>query len=52
MNYAVEMSSDTMMYIPSFIKIGSGIEKLFWGIHMQAHRQQGDLITWKVVQKF
>jgi hypothetical protein len=29
--YAVEMGSSAMMYIPSFIKIGSGIQKLFGG---------------------
>jgi hypothetical protein len=28
MKYAVEMSSGVMIYIPSFIKIGSGIPKL------------------------
>jgi hypothetical protein len=28
MKYAVEMGSDAMIYIPSFIKIGSGIQKL------------------------
>jgi hypothetical protein len=32
MKYAVEMGSGAMMYIPSFIKIGSGIQKLM-GIH-------------------
>jgi hypothetical protein len=26
MKYAVEMSSCTMIYIPSFIKIGSGVD--------------------------
>jgi hypothetical protein len=32
MKYAVEMGSGVMMiYIPSFIKIGSGIEKLTLG---------------------
>jgi hypothetical protein len=30
MKYAVEMGSDALMYIPSFIKIGSGIQKLIW----------------------
>jgi hypothetical protein len=35
------MSSDAMIYIPSLIKIGSGIQKLIGGIH----RQQGDLIS-------
>jgi hypothetical protein len=28
MNYAGEMGSDTMLYVPSFVKIGSGIQKL------------------------
>jgi hypothetical protein len=31
MKYAVEMSSGAMIYIPSFIKIGSGIQKLLEG---------------------
>jgi hypothetical protein len=28
MNYAVDMGSDAMIYIPSFIKIGLGIQKI------------------------
>jgi hypothetical protein len=28
MKYAVEMGSGAMIYIPSFIKIGSGVQKL------------------------
>jgi hypothetical protein len=28
MKYAVEMGSGAMIYIPSFIKTGSGIQKL------------------------
>jgi hypothetical protein len=28
MRYAVEMASGAMIYIPSFMKIGSGIQKL------------------------
>jgi hypothetical protein len=28
MRYGVEMGSGAMIYIPSFIKIGSGIQKL------------------------
>jgi hypothetical protein len=32
MKYAVEMGSGAMMYIPSFIKIGCGIQKLIEGI--------------------
>jgi hypothetical protein len=31
MKYAVEMGSGAMIYIPSFIKIGSGIQKLMVG---------------------
>jgi hypothetical protein len=41
MKYAVEMSSDVMIYLPSFIKIGSGIQKLIGGIN----RQHGDFIS-------
>jgi hypothetical protein len=39
LKYAVEMGSGAMIYIQSFIKIGSGIQKL------TLHRQQGDLIS-------
>jgi hypothetical protein len=42
MKYTIEMGSGAMIYIPSFIKIGSSIQKLIGGIHR--HRQQGDLI--------
>jgi hypothetical protein len=31
MKYATEMGSCAMIYIPSFIKIGSGIQKLIGG---------------------
>jgi hypothetical protein len=33
------MSSCAMINVPSFIKIGSGIQKLIggWGIHRRAH---------------
>jgi hypothetical protein len=31
MNYAVEVSSGTMIYIPSLIKVGSGIQRLMEG---------------------
>jgi hypothetical protein len=31
MSYAVQMSSGAMIYIPSFIKIGSGIQTLMGG---------------------
>jgi hypothetical protein len=39
MNCVVEMGLGAMIYIPSFIKIGSGIQKLIVrGIHIQPHR--------------
>jgi hypothetical protein len=41
MKYVVEMGSGVMTYIPSFIKIGSGIQKLIEGIH----GQHGDVIS-------
>jgi hypothetical protein len=41
MKYTVEIGSGTMIYVPSFIKIGSGIQKLTGGIH----RQHGDRIS-------
>jgi hypothetical protein len=31
MKYAVEMGSGALIYIPGFIKIGSGIQKLIAG---------------------
>jgi hypothetical protein len=37
------MGSGAMIYVPSFIKIGSGIQKLIVG-DSQTHRQHGDLI--------
>jgi hypothetical protein len=43
MKYAVEMGSG--VFIPSFKKIGLGIQKLIRAIHTRTHRQQGDLIS-------
>jgi hypothetical protein len=44
MKYTVEMGSGSMIYIPSFIEIGSGIKTLIWGgIHR--HTQDGSLIS-------
>jgi hypothetical protein len=31
MKYAVEMGSGAMIYVPSFIKIGSGVQKFIEG---------------------
>jgi hypothetical protein len=41
------MGSDAMMYAPSFIKTGSGIQNLIGGIHRHTHThtQQRDLIS-------
>jgi hypothetical protein len=44
MQYAAEMGSGAMIYI-SFIKIGSGIQKLFGGGDKHTHRRHGDLIS-------
>jgi hypothetical protein len=33
MNYADEIDLDAMIYVPSFIKIGSAIQKFIRGIH-------------------
>jgi hypothetical protein len=44
MKYAVQMGSGAKIYIPSFIKIGSDIQKLI-GVDSQTDRQHGDLIS-------
>jgi hypothetical protein len=44
MKYAVEVGSGAIIYIPSFIKIGSSIHKLT-GEDTQTHRQDGDRIS-------
>jgi hypothetical protein len=41
MKYAVKMGSGASTYLPSFIKIGSGIQKFI----VEIHRQHGDLIS-------
>jgi hypothetical protein len=43
MNYAVQMGSGAMIYIPSFIKISSGIPKLIGEGYTDT--QHGDLIS-------
>jgi hypothetical protein len=37
MKYSVKMDSGDMIYIPSFIKTGSGIQKLIGGINRHTH---------------
>jgi hypothetical protein len=39
------MSSGAVIHVPSFIKIGSGVQKLIGGIHRHTHRQQRDVIS-------
>jgi hypothetical protein len=41
MKYAAEMGSDATIYVPSFMKTVSGIQKLMGG----DHRQHCDLIS-------
>jgi hypothetical protein len=43
MEKPIEAGSGGMIYIPNFIKTGSGIQKLMRGIH--SHRQHGDGIS-------
>jgi hypothetical protein len=46
MNYAVEVASGDMVYIPRFIRIISGIRKLLaWDTHKLTGREQGDPIS-------
>jgi hypothetical protein len=46
MKYAIEIGSGAMIYIPSFIKIGSGIQKLMGGEgYLWTHKQRGDGIS-------
>jgi hypothetical protein len=40
MKYTTEMGSGAMIYVPSFIQIGSGILRVIGGI--QTHREDGD----------
>jgi hypothetical protein len=44
MKHAGGMRSGAMMYVPSFIEIGSGIQKLIRR-DPQTHRQYGDRIS-------
>jgi hypothetical protein len=40
MKYAIEMGSGAMIHIPSFMKIGSGIQKLIGGIQRNTERMK------------
>jgi hypothetical protein len=40
MKYGVKMGSVAIIYIPSFIKTGSGIQKLVGGIHRHTDKME------------
>jgi hypothetical protein len=40
MRYTVEMASDGMIYVPSFMKICSGIEVIIWLLPRHSERLQ------------
>jgi hypothetical protein len=44
---AVELGSGAMIYIPSFIKIGSAIQKLIGGIHRYTYSM---VISFKIIK--
>jgi hypothetical protein len=44
MKYSVEMGSGVMIYMSSFMKIGSGIQK-FIGQDTETHSEHGDLLS-------
>jgi hypothetical protein len=43
MKYVVEMGSGAMIYIPSFIKTGSGIQKLIRGVHRHRYTDRMEI---------
>jgi hypothetical protein len=48
MNYVVEIGLDAVLYIPSFLNIGSGIQKLLEGTLIQrdrhTHREESQFL--------
>jgi hypothetical protein len=40
MKYAVHMAVGALVYIPSFIKTGSGIQKVIGGIHRRTDNME------------
>jgi hypothetical protein len=45
MKYAVEMDSVAVIYVPSLIKIGSGIQKLLGGIHRHTETSDNSVLA-------
>jgi hypothetical protein len=39
MKYTVDMASGAMIYVPGFVKIGPGVQKLIGGIHRHHRRE-------------
>jgi hypothetical protein len=55
-NYIVEMGLGAVIYVPSFIKVCLGIQKLIWGggdkqTHSHIRRQQRNLISLRLFFK-
>jgi hypothetical protein len=51
MKYVFEEGSGAMTYIPSFLKIGSGIQNLIGRGDSQTHRQHGDRFLFYKIRK-
>jgi hypothetical protein len=46
MRYAVQMGSDAMIHVPSFIEIGSGIQKLNHRVtHTHTYKYHDDFVS-------
>jgi hypothetical protein len=45
MKYAVEMGSGAMIYLPSYITVGSAIQKLIGATQTHRHKLHGDRIS-------
>jgi hypothetical protein len=44
MKYAIEMGSGSMIHVPSFLKIDSGIQKLIGGGDAQTNGARGSVV--------
>jgi hypothetical protein len=45
MKYAIEIGSGTMIYIPGFIKFGSGIQRLIRGLQRHTGRPVAQAVS-------
>jgi hypothetical protein len=48
-NYAIGICSDAMIYLPSFIMTGSGIQNFIERLHIQTHREKGNIIKFTLI---